>query len=173
MADIQRTYSRDRWSLAGLAAVTGALLVAVGLLMALSGPAAAALVRTPDGSAENDPRMVFGRIARAWEDGDQQALADLVHQTGLKVTSGGNPDRTTHYSPSQAFYYFKNVFQTHRTMIFFFEKTQDATGGDRVHGMAVWKRRRPDSDRVQELKLVCVLARQGDRWMLAEINTIR
>ena len=33
MADIHRTYSRDRWSLAGLAGVTGAFLVAVGLLV--------------------------------------------------------------------------------------------------------------------------------------------
>ncbi len=172
MADIHGIISRDRRTV-GLFGGIAACLVVAGLFLTLSGPATAALVKTPDGSAENDPRMVFGRVARAWENGDQQALADLVHETGLKVTSGGNPDRTTHYSPSQAFYYFKNVFQTHRTMIFFFERTQDASGGDRVHGMAVWKRRRPDSDRVQELKLVCVLARQGDRWMLSEINTIR
>ena len=173
MADIRRIISRDRRTEVVLTGRITAGLVAVGLLLIISGAATGALVKSPDGSTENDPRMVFGRVARAWEDGDQQALADLVHQSGLKVTTGGNPERSIHYSPSQAFYYFKNVFQTHRTMVFFFEKTQDASGGDRVHGMAVWKRRRPDSDRVQELKLVCVLARQGDRWMLAEINTIR
>ena len=71
------------------------------------------------------------------------------------------------------FYYFKNLFLNHRTLIFTFEKTQDASAGDRVHGMAVWKRRRPDSDRIQEIKLVCVLARQGDQWRLVEINKIR
>jgi hypothetical protein len=65
------------------------------------------------------------------------------------------------------------MFQTHRTLIFTFEKMQDASAGERVHGMAVWQRRRPDSERIQELKLVCVLARQGDQWMLAEINKIR
>ncbi len=172
MADIHGIFSRDRRAV-GLFGGIAACLVAVGLFLTISDAADAALVKNPDGSAENDPRMVFGRIARAWEEGDQQALAELVHQSGLKVTTGGNPDRSTHYSPSQAFYYFKNVFQTHRTMVFFFEKTQDASGGDRVHGMAVWKRRRPDSDRIQEMKLVCVLARQGDRWMLAEINKIR
>jgi hypothetical protein len=153
----------------GWAALLGAAL----FTLAVAGAADARIVKGPGGGAETDPRMVFGRIARAWEDGDQQTLADLVHASGLKVTSGGDPDRDTHYSPSQAFYYFKNVFQTHRTMVFLFEKTQDGSEGDRVHGMAVWKRRRPDSDRVEELRLVCIMARQGDGWRLAEINTIR
>lgn len=150
-----------------------ALLTALGVLLVLIGAADARIVKNEDGDPDNDPRMVFGRIARAWEGGDEQALAQLVHRSGLKVTAGGNPDRSTHYSPSQAFYYFKNVFQRHRTMVFMFDKTQDASTGDRVHGMAVWKRRRPDSDRIQEVKLVCILARQDDQWRLVEINTIR
>ena len=142
-------------------------------ILALPSPVEADIVKNEDGSQVPDPRMVFGAIARAWEDGDQQALAALVHETGLKVTTGGTADRSTHYSPSQAFYYFKNLFQSHRTLIFAFEKTQDASAGDRVHGMAVWKRRRPDSERIKVLKLVCVLARQGDQWRLVEINKIR
>ncbi len=150
-----------------------ASLLVLGLFMTLPAPVDARIVKNQDGAEGNDPRMVFGMIARAWEDGDQQTLADLVHEAGLKVTTGGTADRTTHYSPSQAFYYFKNMFQTHRTLIFTFEKTQDASAGDRVHGMAVWKRRRPDSERIKELKLVCVLARQGDQWRLVEINKIR
>jgi len=102
-----------------------------------------------------------------------QALADLVHPEGLRVSTGDAGARKTQYSPSQAYYYFKNLFQSHRTLVFEFTKMQDATAGDRVHGMAVWKRRRPDSEKIQELKLVCVLARQDDGWMLAEINKIR
>lgn len=151
----------------------GILLLVLGLFLILPAPADARIVKNQEGGEVNDPRMVFGMIARAWEDGDQQTLADLIHEAGLKVTTGGTADRTTHYSPSQAFYYFKNMFQTHRTLMFTFEKTQDASAGDRVHGMAVWKRRRPDSERIQELKMVCVLARQGDQWRLAEINKIR
>ena len=152
--------------------ILGGLLV-LGLVLTLPAFAEAGIVKDQDGAEVNDPRMVFGMIARAWEDGDQQTLADLVHEGGLKVTTGGTADRTTHYSPSQAFYYFKNMFQTHRTLIFIFEKMQDASAGDRVHGMVVWKRRRPDSERIQELKLFCVLARQGDQWRLVEINKIR
>ena len=170
---IPGTISRTRQF--GMGQVTGAtvFLMALVLFLIISGAADARIVKTPDGDTEGDPRMVFGRIARAWEDGDGQALAQMVHQSGLQVTTGGDPDRSTHYSPSQAFYYFKNVFQRHRTMVFEFDKMQDASSGDRVHGMAVWKRRRPDSDRIQELKLVCILARQDDQWRLVEINTIR
>jgi hypothetical protein len=150
----------------------GVLLAAV-VLFCLGGMAEARIVKSPDDQVENDPRTVFGQIAAAWEEGDQQFLADLVHDAGLIVTSGGNPDRSTHYSPSQAFYYFKNLFQSHRTLVLTFDKMQDATAGDRVHGMALWKRRRPDSDRVQEVKLVFVLARQDDQWGLVEITKIR
>jgi hypothetical protein len=150
----------------------GCVLV-LSLSGALASPAEARIVKNQEGDETNDPKMVFGRIARAWEEGDQQTLADLVHEGGLQVTTGGTAGRTSQYSPSQAFYYFKNVFQTHRTLIFTFEKMQDASAGERVHGMAVWQRRRPDSEKIQEVKLVCVLARQGDQWMLAEINKIR
>ncbi len=148
-------------------------VLALSLTLALTATAEARIVKEGDGLQEEDPALVFAEIARAWEEADQRALADLVHESGLTVGTGGDPERSTHYSPSQAFYYFKNVFQSHRTLIFTFDKTQDASAGNRVHGMAVWQRRRPDSEKIQEMKLVCVLAKQGDRWWLAEINKIR
>ena len=148
-------------------------LLVLGLVLTLFAPAEARIVKNRESTKDNAPQAVFDLIARAWQDGEQQILADLVHRDGLKVTTGGDPERTTQYSHSQAFYYFKNVFQTHRTLVFSFEKVQDASAGDRVHGMAVWKRRRPDSEVIQELKLVCVLARQDDQWRLVEINKIR
>ena len=144
-----------------------------GLILAAAPTVGARIVKNEEPPGEEDPIVVFGMIAAAWEAADQQALADLVHESGLTVTSGDAPDRTTRYSPSQAFYYFKNMFQTHRTLQVSFDKMQDASAGDRVHGMAIWKRRRPDSDKIQELKLVCVLGRQGDVWRLTEINKIR
>jgi len=135
--------------------------------------AEARIVKNQDPPTQEDPLVVFAMIAEAWEAADQQALADLVHESGLKVSTGGEPDRTTRYSPSQAFYYFKNLFQTHRTLMFGFETMQDASAGDRVHAMAVWQRRRPDSEKIQDVKLVCVLAKQGEVWRLAEITTLR
>lgn len=165
------TYLQQALPVSG--AVGAILLPAVVFFVILSGSSQASIVKDADATGEIDPRMVFGMIARAWEAGDQQALADLVHQDGLQVTSSRDPDRSTHYSPSQAFYYFKNLFQKHRSLVLVFDKMQDASAGDRVHGMAVWKRRRPDSERIQEVKLVFALARQDDLWRLAEINEIR
>jgi len=152
-------------------ALGGAVLLMV-LVIVMAGQATAKLVKEK-GTAANAPRAIFGQIAVAWEEGDEQALADLIHADGLQVTTGRSGERTSHYSPSQAYYYFRNVFQSHRTLLFEFEMMQDATAGVRVHGMATWKRRRPDSENIQVVKLVCVLIQQDEQWKLAEINTIR
>jgi len=147
-------------------------LVLTGAMLTAANRAEAKLVRDKDADS-NAPRVVFGLIAQAWEQGDEQALADLVHAGGLRVTSGGRDERVSNYSPSQAFYFFRNLFQSHRTLLFEFEMMQDGTAGVQVHGMATWKRRRPDSTKIQDVKLVCILVQQGDQWKLAEINTIR
>jgi len=148
------------------------LVLAVGVVLLPADPARAKLVRDQD-TAVNAPRVVFGRIVEAWEDGDEQTLADLIHEDGLRVTTSAAGERVSNYSPSQAYYYFRNLFQSHRTLLFEFEMMQDATAGARVHGMATWKRRRPDSEIIQIVKLVCILVQQDEQWKLAEINTIR
>jgi len=162
--EIQRFFRTCGLALVGLL-LAGALLTA-------GNRAEAKLVRDKD-TDSNAPREVFGLIAQAWEQGDEQALADLVHTDGLRVTTGGRDERVSNYSPSQAFYFFRNLFQSHRTLLFEFEMMQDGTAGAQVHGMATWKRRRPDSTKIQDVKLVCILVQQGDQWKLAEINTIR
>jgi len=151
-------------------AVTAVLLV--GAVSPAPQVAEARLVMDKDATV-NAPREVFGLIATAWEEGDEETLANLVFGDGLKVTNKRTSSRDNHYSPSQAYYFFRNLFQSHRTLLFEFEMMQDADAGARVHGMAVWKRRRPDSEIVQELKLVCILIQEDSQWKLAEINIIR
>ena len=155
---------------AGLVLAAGVLAIGLGLFPA--GQAGARLVRDRDAET-NAPREVFGQIARAWEDGDEQALANLIHPDGLRVTNLQPGERASHYSPSQAYYFFRNLFNAHRTLLFEFEMMQDATAGARVYGMATWKRRRPDSENIQVVKLVCILVQEDEQWRLAEINTIR
>jgi hypothetical protein len=119
-----------------------------------------------------EPDLVFEAIATAWELGDEDALAKLVHENGLRVTSG-DYNRFTDYSPSQAFYYCRNQFRTYPTVSFGIERMQkQMSGQDRVHGMVSWQYQRTRGGPVQELKLVLVLTRQGSNWRLAEINTI-
>ncbi len=163
-ASSHRRLFAGRWVvLLGLALLLG---------LGLTTQATAKLVR--DKAADSHaPREVFGRITRAWEDGNEQALADLIHEDGLRVTNSQAGERVSNYSPSQAYYFFRNLFQAHRTLLFEFEMMQDATAGARVHGMATWKRRRPDSETIEVVKLVCILVQQDEQWKLAEINTIR
>lgn len=148
------------------------LLLALLLLTLAAVPADARLVKEPASSPADGPDAVFAAIAEAWEIGDEEALAALVHGDGLRVT-GGEHDRLTSYSPSQAFYFFKNQFQTHPTVSFRFERLQEKMSGqDRVHGMVVWEYRKAHISTPQEIRLVLVLVLQDGRWRLAEINTI-
>ncbi len=146
-----------------------ALLVAAAAFAAASAPAG--LVRE-ESTAPADARAVFERVRQAFEAGDQQALADLVHEDGLRVRAGGPGARDTDYSPSQAFYYFKNLFQTRRSVSFTYIRMEESSEGQRVHAMAAWSHRTRGGDADQEWRLVIVLTRQGDTWRLSEITTI-
>lgn len=134
-------------------------------------PAAADLVRQDPAAPAADARAVFELLKRGFEDGDQQVLADLVHADGLRVLRGGGDTRRTEYSPSQSFYYFKNLFQAQRTVSFTFLRLEEAAG-ERVHAMASWVHRRAGEPVDREVQLVLVLSRQGAAWRLAEITTI-
>lgn len=156
-------------------------ILIVALVVAMSGPDGTAwnvrpamgdLVRDGRAAPATDARAVFELVRQAFEQGDQQVLADLVHEDGLRVRSGGTNGRDTDYSPSQAFYYFKNLFQTHRTVAFVYQRMEETAVGERVHALARWTHRRPSHDEDLELRLVIVLSRQGEAWRLAEITTI-
>lgn len=139
----------------------------------MAGPAWADLVKEPTADDDGGARAAFGHLAAGWRAGDEAEVAAQVHADGLTITSGQSTERTTHYSPSQAFYYFKNLFQTQETVAFVFDKVQGGGESGRSHGMATWERRRPGQEKGQILKLMFVMARQGDTWMLTEIHTIR
>lgn len=150
---------------------SAAIAVALGMILG-AGPAAAGIVKDPATSPPADARAVFELVKQAFESGDQQVLADLVHADGLRVKAGGPGARDTDYSPSQAFYYFKNLFQARRTVTFEFARMTEAPSGDRVHALAQWTHRRSGRDEDDRWRLVIVLSRQGDAWRLAEITTI-
>ncbi len=137
----------------------------------LSAVGLVALLTASQAAAETAPGPVFAKIAAAFEESAASPLATLVHPDGLRVT--GHGDRISHYSPNQAVYFFRNLFEGQRTLLFSFMKSQDDARGDHARGMATWKRRRLDSERVIEVQIVIVLARDGDHWRLTELNIIR
>lgn len=122
---------------------------------------------------DSGAKMTFGIMEARWLAGDAEGLAALVHEGGLSVSSGPNAGRETQYSPSQAVYYFKNLFQSHQTVSFAFDKVQGGVDAPRAHGMATWTRRRAGQHRDQTVRLMCVLSRVGEGWRLTEIHTIR
>jgi hypothetical protein len=136
-------------------------------------PAAPAAPEGPEGPEGPETRTVFERLRQSWETEDQQALADLVHHDGLRIqgTTGGN--RSAVYSPSQSFYYFKNLFQIHDTDAFIFSRMQETEDTPRVHAMAEWHRHRTGSREEEVVRLMIVLTRDGDGWALAELSIIR
>lgn len=149
-----------------LAALTLALALFAGA------PLFADLVRDADSTPAPDARAAFELIKRAFEESDQQVLADLVNADGLLIRSGGTGGRDTDYSPSQAFYYFKNLFQSQQTVTFTYLRMEETTVGERIHALAQWTRRAPHGDGEQDVRLVFVLIRQDQQWRLAEITTI-
>jgi len=174
----ERTGRRARpSSIPGLGLAWG-LMLTLGLTFGLGTPAcgrahAAPPPRGQEREPAEDTDRAFARISSAWEAGDERALANLVHPDGLRVTGEEAPARSLTYSPSQAFYYFKNLFQGMSTLSFEFQRRQDPSAGERVHGLAAWRYRRGGREDADEQKLVFVLIRSQDRWLLSEITVIR
>ena len=148
-------------------------LLAVILIILLVGPAAADLVRDGEPDSADDPVAVFQAIREAWVQEDQERLAELVHHDGLQVNNPESANRYVSYSPSQSFYYFRNLFLTHDTDAFILSRVQETGDAPRIHALAMWHRHRTGSDREETLRLMIVLTREDDGWGLAEINTIR
>lgn|GEM_PF-1822878 len=170
---VDRNTIRNPLGIAGWGVSQLRVAAAVVVVLCLASSAVATIVKDQGEVTGPDPRLVFAALAQAWQEGDEQALADLVQVGGLRVTTGGDYERFTQYSPSQAFYYFRNLFQTHGTVSFDFEHLQDASVGERIHGLAVWQYSRPGVESLQKKKLVFVLTQHEDIWRLAEINPIR
>jgi hypothetical protein len=124
-----------------------------------------------EAAAGEGPRASYARIAAAWQDGDPDALVELVHPDGLQVRLGSG-GRSASYSPSQAYYFFKSLFRANRSVSFEYQRQQE-TRGPRVHAMALWRYRKTARAVPTERRLVLVLARDHDRWLLTEINAVR
>jgi len=143
------------------------------LIILLVGPAAADLVRDGEPAPDEDPVAFLQAVREAWVHEDQELLAELVHDDGLQISNPAATNRYISYSPSQSFYYFKNLFQAHDTDAFIVSRVQETEGAPRVHALATWHRHRSGSEREETLRLMIVLTREDDGWGLAEINTIR
>jgi len=153
--------------------ITGtSLLVGLLLVVGLAQASDTAVSRESE-AAPASPDSLLVIIADAWIQGDERALADIVHPDGVRINSGNRGDRLTRYSPSQAFYFFKNLFQKRKTTEFSFVRVQDRDDQDLTHAKALWLWHQDGASQDKEEEFIFVIRLKEDRWFLSEINSIK
>lgn len=132
-------------------------------------PSAAARLVMDD---QTEASAAIRALATYWRAEDHAALAGMIAPEGARFAIGPYPERENLYSPSQSFYFFKNLFQTFETEVFAVETSQ-AGGEDQAHALVRWLARRSGSDRTEESRLVISLVRGPEGWAVTEIRTLR
>jgi hypothetical protein len=112
---------------------------------------------------------VLTTIETAFRVGDHESLARLLSAHGVRLNLGPVADRDSELTPSQAYYYFKTLFQDRRTREFAFAKHQEVDGG-RLHAVATW---RFTAAAVDSQRVLFTLAHESDGWKVTEITAWR
>jgi hypothetical protein len=116
---------------------------------------------------------VLEAIAESWGQEDYPALSDLVAAGGVLIALSPQPERLNHYSANQAFYFFKNLFQSTSTDSFRFGRWGEETGGGTVHAVADWWFRHRGGESALSQRLFFTVTMDSSGWGLAEIRAIR
>lgn len=132
-------------------------------------PASAGPVR---GEPDPPARPALDALARAWAAEDHGALAARVAPDGVDIAFGQGGARN-HYSASQAFYFFKNLFQSTETVSFHFSLLNEEPETGLVHAVADWARRRSGESGTMSERLIITLAHGEAGWGLTGIRAIR
>jgi hypothetical protein len=127
----------------------------------------------PATTEEAGAHEFFAAIASAWNDENHTALAEMVGKDGVSIAIAPDPDRDSHYSPNQAFYFFKNLFRSSRCDSFGFRRLQEEGEAEPVHAVAYWSYRRAGSETPVGERLIFTLTRGASGWGLSEIRAIR
>jgi hypothetical protein len=143
-----------------------------GPAVASGGRAAASTPRTGRIAVGGPAADALAELASGWIEADHAAVAELVADEGVRIALS-EPGRESLYTASQAFYFFKSLFRTARTVSFDFQRLQEGDGGGGVHAVAEWVHQRPGAEgTVRELLLFSLLPCDS-RWGLSEIRIIR
>ncbi len=138
--------------------------------------------RAPSDSSRVDPRSPLAalhEIEAAWRRADVRAL--IAHLGPGRVTIALDAERrhrSNTYSRDQAFFVFRDLFRSTRTVEFAFAQVRTNARGRRTcSAVARWRYRRVDDGRERRGRVFVSLRReaQGDgaRWVIDEIQAIR
>lgn len=142
-------------------------LLAAACVALTAGGAAARIVVPAD-----DAIPVLASIETAVGAGDHEAMAGLLSPHGVRLNLGPVAERCSDLTPSQAFYYFKTLFQDRQTLEFAFEKHQEVDGG-RLHAVAVWRFAEPVAGPQTRQRVLFTLAHGSGGWKVTEITAWR
>lgn len=147
--------------------------VLLGLGMNVSSGQARLVVEEQQEQQASQSAAVFLELATYWETEDHTELAELVSADGVHIVMGTVADREVTYSPRQAFYFFRNLFQTSETESFSYLRRQEDDAGGQVRGVVRWRFRRHADEEIEEIRLVLSLGQRAEGWKLTEIRAIR
>ena len=133
---------------------------------------ATARLVVPGEGASADANPVLGRLTAAIEAGDHESMAGLIHPDGVRLSLGPLPERISELTSAQAFYYFKTLFQSRRTVRFACHK-RPTTDEDRLLASAIWRFERTDTGATVRQRLLITLTRSDDGWYVTEITALR
>jgi hypothetical protein len=118
-------------------------------------------------------RSAFVAIAEAWSAEDHTMLSELVAEEGVRIAIAPDPKRDSQYSPSQAFYFFKSLFQSSETDSFEFRRLQNDSESGSVHAMVDWLYHREGSDKPVRERLFFTLSQEQAGWGVTSIRAVR
>jgi len=124
--------------------------------------------------SQTRPALVFASIERAWMVGSADSVVEHVGKRKVFISlPDGGPEGGT-YSRAQSYFIFKELFDATRTEEFSFVQIREADDEPRT---AVARAERTfrlrESSRLQQDRIFVSLVEEGDRWVIAEIKSVR
>ena len=155
---------------------TGARRATLAALLAVTAVSAgrAAADSIPASEPPAQPALVFASIERAWMVGSADSVVEHVGKRKVFISlPDGGPEGGT-YSRAQSYFIFKELFDATRTEEFSFVQIREAEDEPRT---AVARAERTfrlrESSRLQQDRIFVSLVQEGDRWVIAEIKSVR
>jgi hypothetical protein len=154
-------------------------LLAMGGFLALAGAAWAGGVGGTKKTAEKPrapegPLAVFADIEAGWQRHDPNRIVRHFGRGRVTISLEGLAPAGKRFSKHQSYYLFKDLFKYTITRAFRFVRYRNLEGkGGRVYAVAERLYKRRDDGRLFKDKVYVALRREGDRWVVDEIKSIR
>jgi hypothetical protein len=120
------------------------------------------------------PLSVFADIEKGWKNRRVDAILRHFGKGKVAIAISGFGPSGGYFSKSQSFYLFKDLFKYTITRKFEFTQYRNMrNGGRKVYAVAIRHYQRRDDGRVFKDKIYVSLQREGNRWVISEIKSVR